>query len=106
MSSKSQRDNAAFRRKVFLLGVACFFLAMAVTLIFGQKGVMDLHRQRGALAGLDSQLRMLTREKAALEAEIQELDKNPRAVEKEARKNLWLIKPGEKTVVIPKDQKK
>jgi len=104
--SKSPKDNAVFRRKVFRLAVACLFLVMAVTLIFGQKGVMELHRHRRELARLDDDLRSLARQKAALDAEILQLENNPRAIEKEARKNQWLVKPGEKTIVIPKDPKK
>ncbi|MGZ7066471.1 MAG: hypothetical protein ACXVI6_08950 [Candidatus Aminicenantales bacterium] len=37
---------------------------------------------------------------------MHELETNPRAVEKAARERLWLIKPGEKVVVVPKPPKK
>ena len=104
MSREPVKEAAFFRRKAFRLGVACLFLVVAVTLIFGQKGVMDIHRQRRQLDRLETEIRELRRQKAELEAEIEELDGNPRAVEKEARRTLWLVKPGEKTIVLPSDR--
>lgn len=106
MNGESRPTNPAFRKKVFILGIACLFLVMVVTSVFGKKGVMDIHRARLKLADLDGEVLRLAREKSRLEAEIRELERNPKAVEKEARDKLWLIKPGEKVIVVPKDQKK
>jgi cell division protein FtsB len=100
------RTGPAFRRKVLGLGLACLFLIMAVTTVFGKKGVMDIHRARQRLADLEAEARRLEQDKARLESEIRALDRNPRAVEKEARDKLWLIKPGEKVLVVPKAPKK
>jgi len=67
---------------------------------------------RGVLADrpvprqLDAEARRLELEKAKLESEVRALETNPRAVEKEARDKLWLIKPGEKVLVVPKTPKK
>jgi cell division protein FtsB len=106
LKEDSPRTSSAFRKKIFILGIACLLLVMVVTSVFGKKGVMDIHRARQKLADLDVLVRKLEQEKAALEAEIRELEKNPRAVEKEARDELWLIKPGEKVIVVPKITKK
>ena len=89
------------RKKIFILGVACFFLILIVTSLFGKKGVMDLRRARQNLAALETQVRALEAEKVQLEAEIDRLEKDPRAVEKPAREKLGLVEPGEKVVVIP-----
>jgi cell division protein FtsB len=106
VKGESHPANPAFRKKIFILAIACLFLVMVVTSIFGKKGVMDIHRARLKLADLDGEVRRLEREKSRLEAEIRELEQNPKAVEKEARDKLWLIKPGEKVVVVPKPPKK
>jgi cell division protein FtsB len=100
------RTGPAFRRKLFIVGLVCLFLVMAVTSIFGKKGVMDIHRARQKLAALEAETRRLEQEKTRLQSEIRALETNPRAVEKEARDKLWLIKPGEKVLVVPKDPKK
>jgi cell division protein FtsB len=47
----------------------------------------------------------LKQEKSKLEREIQELEKNPKAVEREAREKLWLMKPDEKVIVKKKSDK-
>ena len=106
MKGESPKDDPSFRKKILLIGVACFFLVMVVTSVFGKKGVMDINRARRDLAALDARVLELKLEKTRLEAEIQDLEKNPKAVEKEARKTLWLIEPGEKVIVIPKTEKK
>ncbi|HVP90105.1 MAG TPA: septum formation initiator family protein [Terriglobales bacterium] len=106
MRDGAPRTGPAFRKKVLGLGLACLFLVMAVTTIFGKKGVMDIHRARQRLAGLEAEARRLGQDKTRLEAEIRALEANPRAVEKEARDKLWLIKPGEKVLVVPKAPKK
>ncbi len=106
MRKDPSRNSPAFRKKILLLGAACLFLIMVVTSVFGKKGVMDIHRLRVELAGLDTQIRELQREKGELEAEIRRLENDPKAVENSARRDLGLIKPGEKVVVIPKAPKK
>ena len=89
------------KKKIFILGVVCFFLILIVTSLFGKKGVMELRRARRALAASETRVRALEADKARLEAEIDRLDKDPRAVEKRAREKLGLVEPGEKVVVIP-----
>ena len=106
MSAESSRNTPAIRKRIFILGIACLFLIMVVTSVFGKKGVMEINRTRQKLAELQAEARNLKQDKARLEAEIHELETNPRAVEKAARERLWLIKPGEKVVVVPKPQKK
>ncbi len=106
MRDGAPRTGPAFRKKVLVLGLACLFLVMAVTSVFGKKGVMDILQARQKLAKLDAEIRSLDQEKARLETEIRALETNPRAVEKEARDKLWLIKPGEKVLVVPKAPKK
>jgi len=89
------------KKKIFILGIACFFLILIFTSLFGKKGVMDLRRARQNLAALETRVRALEAEKVRLEAEIDRPDKDPRAVEKPAREKLGLVGPGEKVVVIP-----
>jgi len=89
------------KKKIFILGVACFFLILIVTSLFGKKGVMELRRARRTLATLETRVRALEADKVRLEAEIDRLEKDPRAVEKPAREKLGLAGPGEKVVVIP-----
>ncbi len=89
------------KKKIFVLGVVCLLLIMIVTALFGKKGVMDLRRARRTLAAREERIRELEAERDRLQAEIQRLESDPRAVEKAAREKLGLAAPGEKVVVDP-----
>jgi cell division protein FtsB len=89
------------RKKILLIGFACLLLIMIVTALFGKKGVMDLRRARRVLAKQAETIRTLEEEKTRLEAEVLRLERDPRAIEKQAREKLGLIEPGEKVVVVP-----
>ena len=106
MKPAALKNAPAFRKKAYRLAIGCLFLVMIMTSVFGKKGVMQIHDDRLRLAKLDADLAELQNKKARLEAEIRRLGKNPRAVEKKARGDLGLIKPGEKVIMLPKAQDK
>ena len=89
------------RKKIFAIAVACLLLIMIVTALFGKKGVMELRGARRELAARAETIRALEAEKARLEAEIDLLQGDPRAVERAAREKLGLARPDEKVVVVP-----
>jgi cell division protein FtsB len=89
------------KKKILLIGFACVLLIMIVTALFGKKGFMDLRRARRILAERSERIQALEAEKTRLEAEILRLEQDPRAIEKQAREKLGLVKPGEKVVVVP-----
>jgi cell division protein FtsB len=99
---KPEAGKAEFpiRRKLFIAGVAFFLLVILVTSFFGKKGYMDIARSRKAYRALETECRKLEEQKLKIELEIAELEANPKAVEKEAREKLWLMKPDEKAIVI------
>jgi cell division protein FtsB len=100
-----RKTGGTFRRRLLVLGFGCLLVIMVVTSFFGKKGVMDINRARHRMESLRTELEALKAERAKLDREIRELERDPMAVEKEAREKLWLIKPGEKVIVIP-DRKK
>jgi cell division protein FtsB len=94
------KNDRSFRRKFFKAGVGFFFLVMLVTSFFGKKGYMDIIRTRKTLRTLEAEFKTLEEMKNQLQTEIRELTVNPRAVEEEARRKLWLMKPDEKVIVL------
>ncbi len=104
MKPAALKNPPAFRKKVFRLGIGCLFLVMIMTSVFGKKGIMQIHDDRLLLKDLDAKVVDLQKRKLRLEAEIRQLKSNPRAVEKMARGDLGLIKPGEKVIMLPKAQ--
>ncbi len=105
MSGTRLKNGGSFRKKILILGIGCLLVIVIVTSFFGKKGVMDINRARKNIRDLQVTLDALKSRRARLEREIRELENDPRAVEREAREKLWLIKPGEKVVVLP-DKKK
>jgi cell division protein FtsB len=99
MREPEDKNKLSFRKKIVLLGVVCFLLVLLITSLFGKKGLIEIHRARKNYEALLLQVERLKQEKNRLEREIQELQKNPKAIDKEAREKLWLVKPEEKIVV-------
>lgn len=99
--SGRRRGRAGWRKKLaFGFGVIVL-LSLLLTAILGPKGYLGLTRaKRDYLAQFD-EIRRLERERERLKREIAELERNPRAVESEARERIWLVKPDE-TVIVKK----
>jgi cell division protein FtsB len=100
-----EKRPGSLRKKIAAIGFAFFFLALIVTLFFGKKGLIEIYRARRVQAALLEEIERLRRVKTRLEKEIAELEKDPRAVDKPAREQLWLIGPDEK-VIVRKDKNK
>jgi len=81
---------------VFLFGV------LLITSLFGKKGFMEIQRTRKSYDGLLLKMKTLQAQKLRLEKEIAQLERNPQAVEKEAREKLWLMKKDEIVIVDKK----
>ncbi len=100
MKEDPGKNDRSVRRKLFKAGVGFFVIVMLVTSFFGKKGYMDIVRTRKTFRALEAEFKTLEEQKSKLELEIRELTVNPRAVEEEARRKLWLMKPDEKVIVL------
>lgn len=104
MREKTAKGDISLRKKLLLAGVICFLAVLLITSLLGKKGLLEIYRTRKHYDELVGQVERLKEEKSRLEREIEELTKNPKAVDKEAREKLWLIKPDEKVVVRSKSK--
>lgn len=100
MREEAGKNDRSVRRKLFKAAVGFFVLVMLVTSFFGKKGYMDIIRTRSSLRALEAEFKTLEARRHELETEIRELAANPKAVEEEARRKLWLMKPEEKVIVL------
>ncbi len=91
---KTLRRNAIFV-------MALLSLAMLMHEVFGQNGYLTLRRERKEYSDLQQQIQTLSQQNQELERKINALKNNPSAVEKQARDQLHLAKPGEIIYMLP-----
>ena len=79
-----------------LLTVAVLLLA-----IFNDKGALQVHARSEKLAAIEQEIAAIESENKKLTGEIRALRSDPGAIEKLAREELKLVKPGEVVIVTP-----
>jgi cell division protein FtsB len=103
---KEDRDKSSLRRKLILAAVGFFFLVLLISSFFGRNGLIEIYRARKNYAELLDKIKQLEARKSQLLREIEDLEKNPQTVEKEARDKLGLMKPDEKVVIKKNEEKR
>jgi len=91
------------RRKAAFLASILAVIALVVGALFGDRGLLQLAAQKERSRALAQQLQDLREENRTLEAEIGALRTDPRAIERLAREQLGLARPGELVFVIRDD---
>ena len=76
-------------------------VAMLLLAIFNDKGALQVRAQSEKLSTLESEIKKLESENTQLTDEIQALRSDPATIEKFAREELKLVKPGEIVLVAP-----
>ena len=79
-----------------VLAVATLLLA-----VFNDHGLLAVHAQSQKLVAVQTEVSQITNENKQLSAEIQALKNDPTEIEKLAREELRLVKPGEVVLVTP-----
>jgi cell division protein FtsB len=85
-----------------LLGL--LVLVMLVHDVFGTHGFLAMRRTQNEIKKVKADLEQLSKENAALEQEVKDLNSDPRLIEKIARDDLGLARPGEIIIRIPQGQ--
>lgn len=78
-------------------------VAMLLLAVFNDKGALEVHAQARKLAALESDIAKLAAENKQLTSDIQGLRGDPATIEKFAREELKLVKPGEIVIVTPEN---
>ena len=78
-------------------------VAMLLLAVFNEKGALQVHAQAKKFDGIESEINKLDTENQKLTTEIQALRTDPTAIEKLAREELKLVKPGEVVLVTPEN---
>ncbi|MBI2956615.1 MAG: cell division protein FtsL [Acidobacteria bacterium] len=103
MTPVPNRSPSPWRRLLLtLLGLA--LLALVVHTVFGEHGYLALARQREELKRLEQEIDRLEEENRRLAEEVQTLKSDPRAIERVAREQLKMARPGEKIITLPPEE--
>jgi cell division protein FtsL len=108
-SAKLTKTNAAEKVPPFLRQhgralLALLVLVLLVHDIFGTHGFLAMRHKQQEIKKVTTDLDQLNKENLQLEQEVRELKTDPRKIEKIARDELGLAKPGEVIIKIPRAQ--
>lgn len=82
-----------------ILGLAIFLLAIHD--VFGSHGLLAMRRTQKQIQDLHGEIDRLNKENTSLSGEVQALRSDPKAVERIAREEMGLARPGEMIFKIP-----
>jgi cell division protein FtsB len=74
---------------------------MLLLATFNDKGALQVHAQANKLSAIETEIKNLDAENKQLSSEIQALRTDPTTIERFAREELKLVKPGEIVLVTP-----
>src|SRR5262245_26491778 len=105
-TSASTLRAALGRRSRWLVRYALGFITIVLVLdaIVGEKGLLTLLKARRDFHAIESALHLARRENDQLREKARRLRDDPGAIEEVARRELGLIKPGEKLFIIKDKQ--
>lgn len=95
LGARDTRGDGGLHRKAAIISAILLLIALAVGSIFGDRGYLQLRSQTRRSEALQRDLADLRAENVRLAEEIIALRSNPYAVEKVAREELGLARPGE-----------
>jgi cell division protein FtsB len=95
-----RRNEAGLRKKAVTLFGVILLIALLVGSLFGDRGLLQLASQRERAEVMAREIEEMREENRRLAREIEALRADPRAIERLAREELGLARPGEKVFVI------
>jgi cell division protein FtsB len=105
---KAMETNEKLRRLLKQYGSTLLGLVVLVLVvhdIFGTHGYLAMQRTQNEITKVKADLDQLNKENVALEQEVRELKTDPHKIEKIARDELGLARPGEVIIKIPQSQR-
>jgi cell division protein FtsB len=103
--SRLSWDAATLRRNAAYV-LVLFCIALLVHEMFGQRGILALRRQEKEMQSLRQQIRQLEQENEQLNNKIKALQSDPKAIERLAREQMHMARPGEIIYALPQENPK
>lgn len=109
LKKKIEKETAEERIRALLKQYGSVMLGLLVLVmfvhdIFGTHGFLAMRRTQNEIRKVKADLDQLSKENAALEQESKDLKSDPRLIEKIARDDLGLARPGETIIRIPQER--
>jgi cell division protein FtsB len=102
MDAREKFDSLLKQYGAALLGL--LVLVLVVHDVFGTHGFLAMRRTQSEIKRVEADLDQLNKENLLLEQEVRELKTDPHKIEKIARDELGLARPGEVIIKIPQSQ--
>ena len=100
-----KKENSLVQSRGLALLLIFFLFILILAFVFGDRGIVEIVKTQNQIKILQQTIKKLEIEKQKLSDEIELLKKNPLALEKKAREDLWLMKKNEKVIVLVDDKK-
>jgi cell division protein DivIC len=101
--AKLSWDAAALgRNATYVLVLVC--IALLVHEIFGPHGFLALRHEKKEIESLRQQIQQLQHENEQLDKRVKELQSDPKAIERLAREQMRLARPGEIIYTLPEKE--
>ena len=94
------RSEVGLRKKAAILASIIVVIGLLVGSLFGDRGLLQLVSQRERAESLAREIEQLKADNSRLAVEIRALRTDPSAIERIAREELGLVRPGETVFVI------
>ena len=98
-------NSLSLRRKAVWVLFIVLIISFIVISLVGDNGVLELYRRKLIYQHLEAEINKLLQENERLKEEIRLLREDPFTIEKIAREELGLVKPGEVVCLFPKKEK-
>ena len=92
------------RRNGALAAFGAIFIVGSLAALFAERGYFDVRRARAQLAAQTAEVGRHQARVTALKREVEELQNDPKAIERIARQDLGYAAEGEIVLVLPKDR--
>ena len=102
---KKRRSGQTRSYRSAILALLLVWVALIVHEIYGEHGYLALRREKREYDSLQQEVRRLQEENQQLEKHIEALKSDPKAIERIARDQMHMARPGERIYTLPEKDK-
>jgi cell division protein FtsB len=98
---RKMRSDQSRSYRGAILALLLVWVALVVHEIYGEHGYLALRREKTEYDSLQQEVRRLQEENQQLERRIEALKSDPKAIERIARDQMHMARPGERIYTLP-----